>query len=639
MSNDNRKVIIIVDENAETAAYISGVLTRCGYKTIITLPEIQTCLSDSRERISLALINFFPASRGTAAAELTSNIISEGIPVVSIADNSAESAAVHLPVQLYGIIAGVSGAHIITSAVEIALSLYQQDTVPGWTSGDYREIFNSSSDAIFVHDGATGRIADVNDTMLKMYGYATKDEVLGLRVSDLSAADEGYTEEKALQLMHDALESGTNRFEWKARKSDGQVFWSEVILHSTMIGNAGKIIASVRDITRRKMVEEELKKSEEWLLKERQFTRLLLDTTPAFIVAVDLSGKILMMNRAFLDFTGYSMDELAGTDYLAHIVPAEDREQLSGVFRQLKENRNATVNENRIMSRGGQIRLVEWHGEFVNAADAESSFFVGVGIDVTERKRAEDEIRASNEELTAMYEEMEAANEELIAVNYELQTAEERYRGVVETQSEMIARFREDGTITFVNRGWRNYYAEHLGLTGEVTGRKIQDIMQIKNYDQVLSYLYTLNPGQLSGSMERSVVSTSGKTRWQLWYIQKIADEKKTLSSTRLWEMTLLSEKQQKLRFVKARRSSGRLLSLLRMQYFWAALKALLSGQTGVPRNFQVIHIMNLWGTASICFLPGKRVTGSRCGMTCSGPGMSSAVKGFSRKRMDPPYS
>jgi len=265
------------------------------------------------------------------------------------------------------------------------------------------------------------------------------------------------------------------------------------------------------------------------LKQEKRFTHLILDTSPAFIVAIDLKGKILMMNRALLDFTGYSLDELVGKDYLAYMVPREDREQLSGIFRELVDGRMSTVNENRIMSRSGSIRLVEWRGRFVSAADAGNSFFVGVGIDITERKRVEEEMLAKNEELTAMNEEMEAANEELIAVNHELQVAEERYRGVVDTQSEMIARFLDNGTITFVNLAWRNYYGKYLGFSGEIVGRTIQDIMQINNFDQVMSFLRKLNPGEISSSMERNFVSLSGENRWQLWYIQKIVDESRNL--------------------------------------------------------------------------------------------------------------
>jgi len=529
VSDNKTKIILIIGTDAQTAASISGALTQAGYKTVIPPDEKASSLQDYKEGIDLAIIDSCYSSRDASSDGLLKRIITENIPVICIADNQAESAAVPAGIRHSGIIARNSGACIITSSVEIAFRLHESDRLLSGSAMAYREIFDASRDALFVHDGITGAIVDVNRTMLKMYGYDSIDEVLKLTVENLSAADQSYNPGEAVLLIKQALESGNNRFEWRARRKNGEVFWIDIALQSVIIGGVVKIIAAVRDISERKKVEEELQRTESGLIKERIFTQLLLDTTPAFIVAIDLKGKILMMNRAFLDFAGYSMDDLRGAEYLSHIVPAEDRQQLSGIFSDLLNAGKSTVNENRIISRSGSMRLVEWHGQFVNTGDDDGNFFVGVGVDITDRKQAEEEILARNEELMAMNEEMEASNEELIAVNYELQTAEERYRGVVETQSEMIARFRDDGTLTFTNRAWRNYYGEYLGLTGDVAGKKIQDIMQIKNYDQVIAYLHTLTPGQLSGSMERSVVSLAGETRWQLWYIQKIVDEARNL--------------------------------------------------------------------------------------------------------------
>ncbi|MBK8538037.1 MAG: response regulator [Candidatus Competibacteraceae bacterium] len=51
----------------------------------------------------------------------------------------------------------------------------------------YREIFNATNEAIFIDDAATGQMIDVNDAMLRMYGYSSKQEVLAGSIGDLSA--------------------------------------------------------------------------------------------------------------------------------------------------------------------------------------------------------------------------------------------------------------------------------------------------------------------------------------------------------------------------------------------------------------------------------------------------------------------
>ncbi len=125
----------------------------------------------------------------------------------------------------------------------------------------YREIFDSSDDALVIQDIATGSILDANKTMLKIYGYADKQEALKCTIEDLSALDEGYNKEKILEMNQKAIDSNLNSFEWRAKKKDGEKFWAQVTLKRTRIGGESRIMASIRDITERKRSEEALQES------------------------------------------------------------------------------------------------------------------------------------------------------------------------------------------------------------------------------------------------------------------------------------------------------------------------------------------------------------------------------------------
>src|SRR5208283_3669133 len=98
----------------------------------------------------------------------------------------------------------------------------------------------------------------------------------------------------------------------------------------------------------REKAEEELRESEERLRKEKKFRQSLIDTFPAFIVAIGSDGQTMMMNQSLLEALEYTKEEIKGTDYLTTFVPEEDRLKLAEVFQNIIRKGKSTVNENRI---------------------------------------------------------------------------------------------------------------------------------------------------------------------------------------------------------------------------------------------------------------------------------------------------
>lgn len=134
----------------------------------------------------------------------------------------------------------------------------------------FREIFNSTSEAIFIHHLETGRLVDVNDAVLRIYGYDSKEEVLRKTVGDLSANVPPYTFERAQELVRKTSREGPQVFEWLAKRRDGPQFWVEVSLSRSQNDGQGRILAVCRDISQRKREEAEKVKLEE---QNRQLQR------------------------------------------------------------------------------------------------------------------------------------------------------------------------------------------------------------------------------------------------------------------------------------------------------------------------------------------------------------------------------
>ncbi|MCD5416460.1 GAF domain-containing protein, partial [Candidatus Bipolaricaulota bacterium] len=148
--------------------------------------------------------------------------------------------------------------------------------------------------------------------------------------------------------------------------------------------------------------ETERTQAKERLRQERDFSSILIHASPVFFVAIGADGKTLMMNETMLSSLGYRTDEVVGVDYLTRFVPEGDRESLSQIFEKLTKSNVPTTNENRVLTKDGRELLVEWHGRPVFTEGGEFDFFFGAGIDITERKIAQEKIEHLNLVLRAI---------------------------------------------------------------------------------------------------------------------------------------------------------------------------------------------------------------------------------------------
>src|SRR6478736_4405945 len=122
------------------------------------------------------------------------------------------------------------------------------------SEANYREIFNSTSDALFVHT-PDGRILDVNDQTCALFGE-TRAHMIGRRVGDYSLGESPYRQQEATAKAMEVLQGQPQLFEWRSRRSTGELFWSEVALRAWGAKGEPRLVASVRDISSRKLAQE-----------------------------------------------------------------------------------------------------------------------------------------------------------------------------------------------------------------------------------------------------------------------------------------------------------------------------------------------------------------------------------------------
>ena len=172
------------------------------------------------------------------------------------------------------------------------------------SSESYRAIFDAVNDAIFIHDLETGAILDVNHVTTEMFGY-TYEEILRLNLERMSANETSYTSADAARKIQKAVEAGPQFFEWRSKRKNGELFWSEVSLTCLTLDGQKRVLAVVRDVSERKQAEVE----RDEMLKESRRLAAVLENTPDLVSMIDLDGKIIYTNPAGMAMMGRNGQE------------------------------------------------------------------------------------------------------------------------------------------------------------------------------------------------------------------------------------------------------------------------------------------------------------------------------------------
>jgi PAS domain S-box-containing protein len=182
----------------------------------------------------------------------------------------------------------------------------------------YRELFESVSDGIVVHEPECGEIVDVNQRFCDLTGYDHGD-LVGETVATV-APDDG--DEEASERIRRAASEGPQLFEWHCRRADGETIPVEVNLRLVSLQGERRVLASVRDITERRARQARLE-------TERDRRSVLFENTPDPIMAVafrDDDPYITEVNSAFVDTFGVDAEDAADRPIADVIVPESERE-------------------------------------------------------------------------------------------------------------------------------------------------------------------------------------------------------------------------------------------------------------------------------------------------------------------------
>jgi len=274
-------------------------------------------------------------------------------------------------------------------------------------------------------------LVEVNNVAAKMYGFSSADDVVGKTYREIFE----YDEKAGRETIQTWIKQGYkfDRYEDYRITYTGEYRWSMKISHSLIendhiIGSWGTEV----DITDRKLAEDALRESEK---KYRQ----LVESTNDWVWSCDINGIHIFSNQAVKSFLGYEPHEIIGKSAFKFMHP-EDRNRVQKMVQQaVNQKRGWQEDTIRWLHKDGGVRYVESRAEPILDTEGYIAGFSGIDRDVTERKRADEALRES----------------------------EERYRLLVETMSDSLVVIDTDGLVTYANdracEMWRRTRDDILG--------------------------------------------------------------------------------------------------------------------------------------------------------------------------------
>ena len=142
-------------------------------------------------------------------------------------------------------------------------------------------------------------------------------------------------------------------------------------------------------------------KAEQALRNERDKAQHCIDNVSAIIVGLDKDGNIILINQPACRMLERTENELVGKNWFDMCLPHDEKEKVLSGFHQIMEGKLEGVDyyENTIVSKSGRQKLIAWKNSFFTDSDSKIVGSLSVGEDITERRRAEEFIRARQAEM------------------------------------------------------------------------------------------------------------------------------------------------------------------------------------------------------------------------------------------------
>ncbi|MGZ6971316.1 MAG: PAS domain S-box protein, partial [Thermoanaerobaculia bacterium] len=254
----------------------------------------------------------------------------------------------------------------------------------------FARVFEASPVAISLSSLVDGRILEVNESFLRLFGF-TRRAVIGRTAAKLGIAPAELRRDVLARLEKGERVDG---LEWDFRTRSGEKRHGVVSLERVEIGRHPCLLAFSLDVTDRRRLERAL-------VEKTEFLDRLLETAPVPIYAVDSEGRILMVNKAWQETTSVARGDALGRmprDLFPSTITRVTEDVASRVFAG-----ESIVSEDVFETPAGRRYFLTARFPLRGGSDRVEAMG-GIGIETTERRRMADELVASEERYRFLFE-------------------------------------------------------------------------------------------------------------------------------------------------------------------------------------------------------------------------------------------
>jgi diguanylate cyclase (GGDEF)-like protein/PAS domain S-box-containing protein len=231
------------------------------------------------------------------------------------------------------------------------------------------------------------KVGYVNERFREIYGHWHETGMTSLAdFMDRLCPDTNQRRGLQQRLLKEAGEAGAERIQWdniRVRGRDGSMRIVQAV--STPLPDHGFMIATVRDVTEQKLIEDALRES------ERRY-QIMAEASPVGIFRCDRNGRCHYVNRRWREITGLTSAQAAETGWLAAVHP-DEQAAVNANWQAATAAAEVFRTECRFRRPQGLTAWVMLQAEPVFDDRRQLSGFIGSVTDISQRKRSEEEIR------------------------------------------------------------------------------------------------------------------------------------------------------------------------------------------------------------------------------------------------------